>query len=97
MNPENSELRGWILNILLRANPFGASFEVIETSLSDLGFFCSINELKGHLKYLMQKKYVNLEEIERGGVKRRINYITPRGIDLKEGNIEKDPGVMLLG
>lgn len=94
---ENKEIRGWVLNILERARPYGASFSVIESTLLDLGFHVTDNELKAHLVYLTEKGYVRLEEIERNRVKRRINYITPKGVDLLEGNIPEDPGVMHVG
>lgn len=97
MNPENSEVRGWILTIIERMKPYGASFELIEASLCDLEFPCSINEIKAHLKYLEGKGYIRTDEIKRQGVIRRINYLTPKGVDLKEGNIPEDPGVMLVG
>lgn len=97
MLKENKEVRGWILNMLDRANPYGASFSVIEATLLDLGFNVGINELKAHLVYLTEKGYCRMEEIERNRVKRRINYITPTGVDLLEKNISDDPGVMRVG
>ena len=95
--PKNREIRGWALRIIGDAQPYGASFRVLEAELDELGLACSETELKGHLKYLLDKGYVTLEEIERHGITRRVNYITPKGIDLLEGNISADPGVMLVG
>ena len=92
---ENREIRGWILRICHRAQPYGASFRVIETTLMESEFHASLSEIKAHLKYLEDKDYIRMEEIERNGVKRRINYVTPKGVDLLEGNIEQDPGVLL--
>lgn len=97
MSEETKEIRGWILNILHRAQPYGASYQVIERTLLDLGFPIGANGLKSELMYLTQKGYTRLEEIERNGVKRRINYITPKGVDLLECTIDCDPGVMLVG
>jgi repressor of nif and glnA expression len=94
---ENREARGWILNIIDRQKPYGTSPEMIETTLLEIGFNCTLNEIKSHLKYLEEKGYIRLEEIERSGVRRRLNYITPKGIDLKEGNIQPDPGIMQVG
>jgi len=82
------------LRICERAQPYGASFRVIETTLMEAGFHLSVNEIKAQLKYLKNKGYIHLEEIEKSGVKRRINYITPKGVDLLEGNIDPDPGIM---
>ena len=92
---ENQEIRGWILRICHRAQPYGASFTVIETTLIEAGFHASLTEIKAHLKYLEEKGYIRMEEIEKNGVRRRINYVTPKGVDLLEGNIEPDPGVLL--
>jgi DNA-binding PadR family transcriptional regulator len=97
MNIENQEIRGWILRICQRAQPYGASFQVIEVTLMEAGFHHSLTEMKSHLKYLEEKGYITMEELKQGGVKRRINSITPKGVDLLEGNIEPDPGVLLDG
>lgn len=95
MNIENREIRGWILRICHRAQPYGASFQVIEVTLMDSGFHVSLSEIKAHLKYLEEKGYITTEELKQKGVKRRINSITPKGVDLLEGNIDPDPGVLL--
>lgn len=96
-SPENNEIRGWILQICHRAGVYGASFRTIETTLLEVDFHASLTEIKGHLKYLEEKGYIRLEVVKKKGVQRRINYITPNGVDLIEGNIEPDPGVMLNG
>jgi len=97
MNVENREIRGWVLRICQRAQPYGASFQVIEVTLMDAGFHVSLSEVKAHLKYLEGKGYIRMEELKHEGVKRRVNYITPKGVDLIEGNIDPDPGVLLDG
>ena len=93
---ENREMRGWILNIIDRAKPYGASFEVIEVTLTDLGFNVCETEVKAQLKYLSDKGYVKYEPIERSGIVRHLNHITPKGVDLLEGSIPADPGVMII-
>ena len=97
MSVENREIRGLCLQICERAQPYGASFRTIEETLADVGFHLSPAEVKAHLQYLHHKGYLHLEEVEKHGVKRRINYITPKGVDLLEGNIPSDPGVMISG
>ncbi|MBU1067676.1 hypothetical protein KKE60_07795 [Patescibacteria group bacterium] len=92
---ENREIRGWILKICQRAQPYGASFQIIETTLLEADFHVSLTEIKAHLKYLNDKDYIHMEEHKKSGVTRRINFITPQGIDLIEGNIALDPGVLL--
>jgi len=94
---ENREVRGWILQICNRAQPYGASFTIIETTLLETGFHVSLSEIKSHLKYLEQKGYIRSEFIQKDGVKRWVNYITPKGVDLIEATIEQDPGVLLNG
>lgn len=94
---ENREIRGWCLRACERAKPYGASFRVIEMSLMEAGFHCSLSEIKAHLIYLEQKGYIQTEEKAAEGIVRRINSITPKGVDLIEGNIEPDPGVLIDG
>lgn len=94
---ENREIRGWILKICHRAQPYGASFRIIEETLVDVGFHLSLSEIKAQLKYLQHKEYIHYEELEKEGIKRRLNWITPKGVDLVEGTIDADPGVMLDG
>ena len=96
MGAEGKEIRGWLLNIVDRAKPYGASFKVIEHTVADMGFHVSENEIKAHLKYLLQKGYTSLKEMDHMGIKRSLNFITAKGMDLKEGNIPPDPGVMLF-
>ena len=93
---ENKEIRGWMLNIIDRAKPYGASFQVIEVTLTDLGFNVCETEIKAQLVYLADKGYVRYEPIERGGVVRHLNHITPKGVDLLERSIPPDPGVMII-
>lgn len=97
MNLENKEIRGWILNTIDRAKPYGASFQLIEITLTDLGFNCSGNEIKAQLKYLGDKGYIKHEVIVRNCIERHLNFITPKGVDLMEGNIPPDPGVIIIG
>jgi len=97
MSVENREVRGWILRICERAQPYGASFKVIETALLESGFHMTPSELKSHLLYLEHKGYIHRQEYEKNNVKRRVNFITPQGIDLIEGNVPCDPGVLLNG
>jgi hypothetical protein len=94
---ENREIRGWILQICHRAQPYGASFAVIEATLLETGFHVGLSEIKSHLKYLEQKDYICSKLIQKESVKRWINSITPKGVDLLEGNIDPDPGVLLNG
>jgi len=95
-NAENRELRGWMLHIINRARPYGASFRLVEETLCEMGYSVPENEIKTHLLYLQRRGYIHMEEKQAAGVMRRMNFVTPDGMDLLEGNIDADPGVMLV-
>lgn len=97
MEVENKEIRGWVLHIIAGVQPYYASFRMIKAELEDLGFHYPDRKLKANLKYLVDKGYITLQETEHNGVKRRLNSVTPKGIDLIEKNIPEDPGVMTVG
>jgi len=96
MNLESKEIRAWILKALYNAKPYPLSFQTITRGLMEAKFYCTEIGIKAHLKYLMDKGYTKYEHLERVEVKRDLNYITPKGIDLIEGSIPPDPGVMTI-
>lgn len=91
----NPEIRKWILVICEKAYPYGASEELIELTLDNLDYNQSPTEIQGHLTYLEDKGYIEVEELKapEAGLKRRIAKLTPKGKDLLEGNIPTDPGI----
>lgn len=89
------EIRGWILRILYMNMPEWAGDHLISQILTDAQYRVSPAQVQGHLNYLAEKGYVELKEVtsEETGLTRHIARLTPKGIDLVEGNIPEDPGV----
>ena len=86
--------RGILLKILYRAFPSEVSDRVMALTLNDLHMQVPSGVLSGHCDYLQGKGYVEIDRSGEGDVE-FVAKITPRGIDLIEGNIEPDPGIDL--
>lgn len=97
-NNQSKEIRGLILIILKNAGKDGASEQVIEKTLGDERLPASLPLIRAHLLYLEEKGYVRTEEVEDRdmGLSRTFGYLTAKGTDLLEGNIEDDPGIMVI-
>ena len=99
MSPINTatEIRHYILVILDKALPVGASDKLISISLEGIGLTISDSELEIQLGYLKEKGYISCEEVKDRHTKisRNIAKLTAMGIDLMEGNIDPDPGIGL--
>lgn len=97
--PINSpqEVRHYILRMLDHAQPIGASTQLLSTSLLGIGLSLSGTQLLVQLNYLAGKGYITTEEVEDRFTKisRTISKLTPKGLDLMEGNIAPDPGIGL--
>lgn len=95
---EARELRGFILTMCRHNYPHGCSDRLIAVTLGENQFSSSPALLRAHLEYLEEKGYVRLEEIRDShlGVSRVLVYITAKGIDLLEGSIPPDPGILVL-
>lgn len=95
---EARELRGFILTMCKNNYPHGCSDKLIATTVGENQFASSPAQIRAHLEYLEEKGYVRIEEVHaaRLGVSRVLVYITAKGIDLLEGNIPPDPGVLLF-
>lgn len=89
-------VRGQLMLILKVAYPGPASLELLEITLNDRKFPTSPAVLKGYLDYLVDKGYVKAweEEDDMTGVNRTLSKLTASGIDLLEGSIPADPGVV---
>lgn len=90
-------IRGHIMQILKVAYPGPATLEVLEITLSDRACPTSPAVLNGYIAYLAEKGYVTTWEAgdEILGISRTMVKLTATGIDLLEGNIPPDPGVVL--
>lgn len=91
------QIRGYIMKVLQIGHPQPTGSNVIEVCLVDAGLPVSPTGLDGHLDYLKQKGYIEITKPALKGLDVAINLakLTPKGIDLLEGNIDPDPGVYL--
>ncbi len=94
-NHKYKSQRGWIIRTLYKIFPRKIHCDVLLASMKeDLGFEdLDEHTLKGHLEYLSghQKEYIVFKECgDICSVK-----LTPRGVNLFEGDIKHDPGVSL--
>lgn len=89
------EIRGQIVGILKRNYPYQTGDKLINEILQDMQYIVSPAVVSGYLTYLEEKGYIESENVAAYGVARRLVKLTPKGIDLIEGNIGADPGVML--
>jgi hypothetical protein len=90
-------IRGHIMQILKVAYPGPVSIELLEVTLNDRACPASPAVVKGYVEYLADKGYVKFWEQKDDvlGVTRTLVKLTAEGIDLLEGNIPPDPGVVL--
>lgn len=95
---ESRELRGFILTMCKHNYPHGCSEKLILTTLGENQFASSPALLRAHIEYLEEKGYVRIEDVQAHGlgISRTLVFITAKGIDLLEGSIPQDPGVLLF-
>lgn len=95
-NKEAKEVRGFILTILKVQYPSPASDRLISLTLNDSQLDGSLPQIRRHLHYLEEKGYVRTEEGNELGIQRTMATLTAKGIDLLDGSISDDPGVMVI-
>lgn len=95
-NYESREVRGYIMKTLHRAYPYEVSDVQVSELLKDVGFHVSPAVVAGHLMYLEEKEYIDVDEAKAVGMMRVMAKLRPKGIDLIEGSIGADPGVKIL-
>ena len=95
LNVEAKEVRGEILKILKRNYLYQTGDKLITDILLDMQYGVSPAVISGYLTYMEEKGYVQIEKVEAYGVQRLLVKLTPKGIDLTEGNIPADPGVKI--
>ena len=94
MNKDNI-LRGKILDILRKIYPDGVDHK---TMISILFQYHKTEEISSSLEYLVDKEYVLKKEHTHSFVtqeKIRWYKLMPKGMDLLEGNIDPDPGILI--
>lgn len=89
------ETRGRVLKILQRAYPDPVGSELITLILQENQYDVVAPTVAGYVDYLKDKGYVTTEEVSDRDLdlSRHLVRLTPKGIDLLEGNIPPDPGV----
>lgn len=94
---QNKEIRGRILKILYMNYPQPTGDHLISEILTDIQYSISPAKVNGLITYLAEKKYViqDTAEIPEYDISRNLVKLTSKGIDLIEGNIDPDPGVIL--
>ncbi|MCD9025763.1 hypothetical protein [Cohnella silvisoli] len=92
---EVKEVRGFILAILKLQYPSPASDRLISLTLNDSHLDSSIPQIRGQLHYLVDKGYVRTEEGNELGIQRTMATLTAKGVDLLDGSIPDDPGIMV--
>lgn len=85
--------RGEILRMLYRMYPDAVGDNVLKSTF----IWVTVGVLDGHVAYLVESGYARREAIDHKkfefSTAEYILKITPKGIDLLEGNIEPDPGI----
>lgn len=89
------EIRYWILRMLYNQLPAGCSAQTLSSMLLGLGFEVEELNVSGHLRYLADKEYIDLEEkkVELLGISRQIATLNSKGVDYIECNLPDDPGI----
>ena len=94
MKKENI-LRGKLLDLLRKIYPEGIDQKTV---ISILFQYHRTDDILSSLEYLRDKEYVLKKEQPHPFIKQEkiLWYkLTPKGIDLLEGNIEADPGILV--
>ena len=92
---EYREIRGWILRFLYINLPEWVGDKLMSELLANGGYNVSEPSVQGHYRYLAEKGFVEIKEVEISevGLTRTLAKLTSKGVDLVEGNIPDDPGV----
>lgn len=94
---KRKKARGTVLGLLDESYPTGVAYAVMERVLNATGK-CQSHELPGIVKYLQDKQYVNvlaLEEPELKPLLSSVIELTAHGVDLLEGSLPEDPGIIV--
>jgi len=92
---KDNVLRGKILDLLNKVYPEGIDQKTI---VSILYSYHKLDDINSSLEYLTDKKYILMKENQDPIIKHekfKWYKLTPHGIDLIEGNINDDPGILI--
>ncbi len=88
-------LRGKILDILRKMYPEGADKRTINSILYQ---YHTIDNIAASLEYLVDKQYALRKEFPHPYAEQEVIQwykLLPKGIDLLDGNIDADPGILI--
>ena len=88
-------LRGKILDLLKKVYPDGVD-EI--TMISILYQYHKTEDIQASLEYVVDKDYVEKKQMPHPFIEQnqvRWYKLKPKGVDLLEGNIDPDPGVLI--
>jgi hypothetical protein len=88
-------LRGKILGLLKKVYPDGVEYQTLITILFQ---YHKTGDITASLEYLVDKEYVLKKEHPHPFMEQELvrwYKLTPHGVDLLEGNIAADPGVLI--
>ncbi len=97
-NHKNREIRGMVLKIIYSNYPEQIGDTLIKEILEDSGYVVSEQDIKANIDYLQGGGYIESNNITNKGlgISRTVCKLTPKGINLIEGNIEEDPGIEVI-
>jgi hypothetical protein len=94
---KKNSLRGEILRFLRDLYPDGANETML---ISVLYHYHKVEDIEEAVEYLTDKEYIQKKESPhpyREQEQMKWYKLSPKGVDLVEGNIEPDPGILLAG
>jgi hypothetical protein len=89
-------LRGKILGLLKKVYPDGVEYQTLITILFQ---YYKTSDITASLEYLVDKEYILKKEHPHPFMEQELvrwYKLTPKGMDLLEGNISADPGILVL-
>jgi hypothetical protein len=92
---KDNVLRGKILELLKRVYPDGVEYQTLITILFQ---YHKTSDITASLEYLADKGYLLKKEHPHPFMEQELVQwykLTPQGMDLLEGNIDADPGILV--
>jgi hypothetical protein len=93
---KDNVLRGKILDLLKKVYPDGVEYQTLITILYQ---YHKVDDITASLEYLVDKEYILKKEHSHPFMEQELvrwYKLTPKGMDLLEGNIAADPGILVL-
>jgi len=90
------QARGAVLGLLEESYPVGVAYTVLTRVLTSCGK-CQAHELPAIVQYLKDKGYIRVKTPEEPELKPLDNSVidlAAHGVDLLEGSVDEDPGIL---